>query len=44
MASATLRSFKASETLLGIETTLATIANFDSPSFKASETLLGIET
>ena len=37
-------SFKASETLLGIETTLAGEHYLKLKSFKASETLLGIET
>ena len=36
--------FKASETLLGIETQLATLLYKQLCSFKASETLLGIET
>ncbi len=36
--------FKASETLLGIETWLNAAAQIDDCSFKASETLLGIET
>ena len=42
----TLSGFKASETLLGIETNLGAIdRNFAANSrFKASETLLGIET
>ena len=37
-------SFKASETLLGIETTQLAIASDLPTGFKASETLLGIET
>ena len=37
-------SFKASETLLGIETEKGLGINRKSCSFKASETLLGIET
>ena len=36
--------FKASETLLGIETQLLDRLGLIEPSFKASETLLGIET
>ena len=36
--------FKASETLLGIETFSSFISCFSFFSFKASETLLGIET
>ena len=36
--------FKASETLLGIETRIATFWMCDRRRFKASETLLGIET
>ena len=39
-----LLCFKASETLLGIETLKAAIAPLLANSFKASETLLGIET
>ena len=38
------RSFKASETLLGIETNLARCQAVRVARFKASETLLGIET
>ena len=37
-------NFKASETLLGIETSLSSPPWIISASFKASETLLGIET
>ena len=37
-------SFKASETLLGIETWGDRLSTKNKPSFKASETLLGIET
>ena len=36
--------FKASETLLGIETKYRGFSPFGSLGFKASETLLGIET
>ncbi len=36
--------FKASETLLGIETDLAAFSEKAHVCFKASETLLGIET
>ncbi len=36
--------FKASETLLGIETSFADRATWTMSGFKASETLLGIET
>ena len=36
--------FKASETLLGIETCLAVLVQDQEYCFKASETLLGIET
>ncbi len=37
--------FKASETLLGIETGIDTkVSQYDLKGFKASETLLGIET
>ncbi len=36
--------FKASETLLGIETTNRSSLNINRLGFKASETLLGIET
>ena len=39
-----LKSFKASETLLGIETEVSTSNGLCVDSFKASETLLGIET
>ena len=37
-------SFKASETLLGIETSVTSSAVSIKEGFKASETLLGIET
>ena len=43
-AHATFLSFKASETLLGIETMEVPALNVSVISFKASETLLGIET
>ena len=36
--------FKASETLLGIETVASVVACLTPSCFKASETLLGIET
>ena len=39
-----LWSFKASETLLGIETLGAKPYDYQAKGFKASETLLGIET
>ena len=39
-----LKSFKASETLLGIETVARILISSSTPGFKASETLLGIET
>ena len=38
------RGFKASETLLGIETLAKSKSKLASLGFKASETLLGIET
>ena len=38
------QSFKASETLLGIETNTSSMQCKDKNGFKASETLLGIET
>ncbi len=44
VSDANIWRFKASETLLGIETSLSFTTSNNGSRFKASETLLGIET